>query len=170
LDDATIRARNMAVNACLACLNLQAVDVIGDGNCLFRSISICMCGDQSLHTELRQRTATHMAANYASLFNSSGMSSVDASSLRNCVSRIERANTEVGEECILTAADLLQRPVHVYKFVQPGSSGTTPTVYAPTTCAAVHAPISIAFYEPGHYCAVMPAPSIVIDNLNLQRE
>jgi hypothetical protein len=160
----------MAVNACLASLKLQAADVIGDGNCFFRSISVGICGDQSLHTDLRRRTATHMATNYASLFNTTGMSSVDAESVHRCVARIERANTEVGEECILTAADLLRRPIHVYKFVKPGSSGTSPTVYAPTTGTAAHAPIALAFYEPGHYCAVLPASSLVTDNLNLQQE
>lgn len=132
---------------------LQSVDVLGDGNCLFRALSVGLYGDETHHSQLRQHIASHLASNYASLFEVDSSSSVDTESVASCVRHVERVNTEAGQESIVSAADYLQRPIHLYKFVTP--PGVTPDVYMPRARKAVHPPIAIAFYEPGHYRAVI---------------
>lgn len=122
-----------------------------------------MYGDESHHLELRMRTAAHIAHNYASLF---GISSADTASVISCARRIESVGTEAGQESIVTAADLLQRPVHLYKFVT--TPGCSPEIYSPRICKAIYAPIAIAFYNPGHYRAVKPA--LFANSLNASLE
>lgn len=41
----------------------ETFDVVGDGNCLFRSLSMCLRGDQELHGEVRARVVSFVAAN-----------------------------------------------------------------------------------------------------------
>jgi hypothetical protein len=151
LDDATIKERNDTVEQTLASLGLQSVDVMGDGNCQFRAMSVGVYGDESHHSELRMRTASHMALNYQSLFKTSDTSLNDTEKVNMSVNRIKRDKEEVGQETILTAADLLQRQLHIYRFVTP--PGTTPEIYSPIN-KPVYPPIALAFYEPGHYRAV----------------
>jgi hypothetical protein len=161
---AVIDARNVAVDNDLASRKLQAVDVIGDGNCLFRALSVGLYGDESHHLQLRQDTATHLSLHYTSLFTMAGVSTADfdLDSVGSCVKRIQQANTEAGEKSIVAAADFLRRPIHIYKYVKP--PGNSPTVYPPSSGPAVHSPIALAFYEPGHYRAVKPIITPV--NLN----
>ena len=39
----------------------QRILTRGDGNCLFNSLSICICGNDSLNEEIRARTCVEMA-------------------------------------------------------------------------------------------------------------
>ena len=48
---------------CDADQNLVPVAVYGDGNCLFRSASLLLDGDQRRHLELRLRTAAELCIN-----------------------------------------------------------------------------------------------------------
>jgi hypothetical protein len=57
-----------------------------------------------------------------------------------------------GEDAILTAADFLRRPIHVYIAAEQSS----PLVYS--VCESSLTPILLCFMEPGHYQAVVKQP------------
>ena len=42
---------------------LVSVTVIGDGNCLFQSLSLVVCGDEEHHCELRVKSSVELACN-----------------------------------------------------------------------------------------------------------
>ncbi|KAI9342801.1 hypothetical protein DFJ73DRAFT_528098 [Zopfochytrium polystomum] len=49
----------------LAQLGLRQKDIVGDGNCLFRSLADQMCGDQARHFRYRTAVCEHIAARRA---------------------------------------------------------------------------------------------------------
>ena len=46
-DRVEIMNRNTSVDKQLSNLNLKPVSIVGDDNCFFQSVSVCMFGDQS---------------------------------------------------------------------------------------------------------------------------
>ena len=48
-----IAMRNSSVDKQHTSRQLISVDVIGNGNCLFRSVAMCLYGDQFRHAQLR---------------------------------------------------------------------------------------------------------------------
>jgi hypothetical protein len=94
-----------------------------------------------------------MSANYSRIFKVLGVDSIaDEESVKQCVHRMRMDGVWAGEEVILVAADLLQRDLHVYKYVE--KAGTFPVVYAAALDCRAGPPLGLAFYEPGHYHAV----------------
>ena len=55
------------IQSCIAAVDrqlyenhLHTSDVIGNGNCFYRAISVSLHGNQSKHTEIRQYVAKHV--------------------------------------------------------------------------------------------------------------
>jgi hypothetical protein len=133
--------------------------VIGDGNCFYRAVCVAINGSQDSHASLRKQLADYV-------------SSLPASSdacvpLKRLAADIQKAGSWAGEDVILATANFLQRPLHVYC----ASGITSPMVYTPeqsiTRPQPLHivnkstsTPINIAFYEPGHYQAVIDSASV----------
>ncbi len=137
--------RNNSVDLQLSSKNLCSIDVIGDGNCYFRALSVYLNGHESDHMTLRQTIIQCLATTF-------GLASDDAlgnESASNQVSKLMSSGTWVGEEAILATSAYLQRDVHVFTAFAKSS----PLIYAANSanCAP---PITLAFYEPGHYKAV----------------
>jgi OTU domain-containing protein 1 len=157
LDWATIQRRNQLTDKLLADKNLGTVDVDGDGNCLYRALAHNLTGSQSLHRELRQGTAHHYANNYGIIYDVNNLSQADYESIHN-QARIMATNKEyAGEVAIKAAADYLHRDIEVYT----STSIDFPLTYHPVLKPGCHLPLNyplrIAFYEPGHYRAVVPS-------------
>ena len=79
--------------------------------------------------------------------------SLTANDVHNYVSDISSDGVWVGEDIITTAANHLQRNICVYM----STSSTSPLVYSPQTAYSMLPPLRIAFYEPGHFKAVLNA-------------
>lgn len=123
---------------------MHAIDVLGDGNCFFRSLSVCMYGHQNSHDNIRQSVSR-------SIINQA--SSAPPSERAALLQRAEYVSTTKawpGEDVIIATAVCLQRLLHIY--VAGGSAA--PLVYSPDTAPADSSPLLLAFYEPGHYRSV----------------
>jgi hypothetical protein len=140
--------RNAALHLQLQRKHLKLVNVQGDGNCLFRAMSVNLCGHENQHGELRCAVASHMPK-CKPLRN---LSDNDADSLRKCQQRADAMRQDkiwAGEDVILAAADYLQRDIHVFIAAEQAS----PLVYS--TGVTALPPVRIVFTEPGHYQAVV---------------
>jgi OTU domain-containing protein 3 len=128
--------RKTAVYKQLSEKHLAYVDVTGDGNCFYRAISCTLHDNESQHAELRRLIAEHPSLHHARIFKtSSDVTSAERASIED--QRVQRMRVNgvwVGEEAILAAADLLQRELHVFKYVT--SVGISPSVYLPVAHSA----------------------------------
>jgi hypothetical protein len=142
--------RKTAVYKKVSDRHLTYVDVTGDGNCFYRALSCTLHGNESQHAELRRLAADHLSLHHASIFKiSSDVIPAERTSIDQRVQRMRLNGVWVGEEAILAAADLLQRELHVFKYVT--SVGTSPSVYAPASGSGIGSPLCLAFLEPGHF-------------------
>ena len=117
----------------------------GDGNCFFRALSYCLYRDQRQHTTLRASVASYVSrqANVAS--------PEDKDSLRKRAAEVAKDGVWPGEDILLASANFLHQTIRVY--LAHGVS--SPISYSPSTTSS-KPPLSIAFFEPGHYKAVVP--------------
>ena len=133
---------------------MKLIDVIGDGNCLFRSLSVCLYNTENEHIKLRQSVIDHILqldANGKALLGVS----IDVAdpSVRQQFAKLRLLGTWAGEDIILTAAAFLQRPIHIYNYASKGNS--TPLIYFPPASQVTSlSPICLAYYLPGHNRAV----------------
>ena len=125
-----------------------------DGNCLFRSLSVCLYNTENEHIKLRQFVIDHilqLAADGKALAGVS-MDVVDPS-VRQQLAKLRLPGTWVGKDIILTAAAFLQRPIHIYNYTPKGNY--TPLIYSPPASQVISlSPICLAYYRQRHYRAV----------------
>ncbi len=143
LDDRTIKERIHALDSQLRNKQLTTQDVAGDGNCLFRALSVCLYGHENEHTVLRASIAKHILSDNSSVMPRYG-------ELSKHVNNISKNGVWVGESVIVAAADYLQREIDVYI----AAASVSPLVYSPHPEATQNSPLRLAFYEPGHFRAV----------------
>ena len=143
-----VLSRNAAVYHQLANDYLRAVDVAGDGNCYFRALSFCIHGNQRSHASLRALIASHVKR------QAETAATEDKATLLKRAGDIATDRFWPGEDIVLATAFCLQRAIVVY--VTHGSS--SPFTYSPLT-ASSKPPLTLAFFEPGHYMAVVPIAS-----------
>ncbi len=154
LNSAEVKRRNAVVDGQLRAEGLRAVDVIGDGNCYFRAVSVCLYNNESCHLALRKSIVNHILE-LASTGNALPGVSMDVEdpSVRQELDRMMRSGTWAGEDMIAATAAFLRRPVHVYTFTS--MCDASPLIYpSPAQQTADVHPIRVAFYLPGHYRAV----------------
>ena len=153
LDAATIYQRNEVLDKKLNDDHLTTVDVVGDGNCFYRSISYGLHRNQLSHSELRQNIAQHLLTNYAKIFKTTVDCKDDYDVISKCVNDMKTDCVWAGEESIIAAADFLCREIRVYKFST--SLHKIPIVYSPCSDLNFSPALRIAYYEPGHYRCVV---------------
>ncbi len=132
-------------------MKLRTVSIIGDGNCFFRSISMCIYGDQSQHKELRNNVANHVLASGKEIFTHVKDIILGDESIRKSADAIRVDCSWVGEDAILATADYLKRNISIFL----SSTIVSPITYYPSSCTSVRPPVRVAFYEPEHYAAVV---------------
>ena len=140
---------------------MRARDVLGDGNCYFRALSVCLYGHENGHSVLRQSIVRHI-----SILADEGKSlpgvcmDINDKHVRQQLELLMKDNTWVGEDIIVAIASYLQRAVHIYNYTT--QSGSSPQKYLPSDCSLIicASPITLAYYEPGHYKAAEPDNSV----------
>ena len=142
-----IRTRNDDVMRQLSAKHLQAVDVCSDGNCFFRALSVCLNGHQDNHSSLRKLIASHV------LKQAEAAHPADRAALRQRAQEVAADGFWPGEDIVLAASDFLKRPILVYA----AHGNSSPIQYLPSSSINTLSPISVAFFEAGHYMAVISA-------------
>jgi OTU-like cysteine protease len=163
IPQSVIMSRNTSLDSQLRNKGLHTTEVISDGNCFFRSVSVSLYGSQLRHTELRKSVAEHVLLNYEHIFASAGVTSGDGEAARKCAESISKDGTWAAEDAILATADYLQRDIII--FVSP--SKISPLTYTANCISPKQQPIAAAFYEPGHYRPVfekLDAPSVMSEH------
>jgi hypothetical protein len=139
----------------LAAKNLRSIDIVGDGNCFYRALAFGLHGGESHHIRLRQITARHFDAQFQVIFGSNNLTATDKDAIHRRSLVLATDREEVGEEAIKTAADWMQSSIEVYT----SSAKEPPLTYLPAPRCSCYQPLNqplrIAFYEPGHYRAVV---------------
>ncbi len=129
----------------------MAIDVLGDGNCLFRAASIGLYGTESSYDLLRQQVASFIES-YGILRGVTSTSPDDGASLSEHVKNMRTSGVSVGEDTIVALADICCRDIHVYM------ASTNTLVYHQSEGLPIASPLRLAFFEPGHYMAVVDIP------------
>ena len=138
---------------------LRAIDVIGDGNCYFRALSFCLFGHEQGHMMLRKTIVDQ-------LFRAGNMlggvaitcEELQKDDVRKQVAKLKEDGSWVGEDMILASAAHLQREIHVYVAMDGKTAAqNSPRIYSapPSTAPVGSLPLLLAYYEPGHYRAVV---------------
>lgn len=157
-----VKRRNTAVDGQLEAEGLMAVNVVGDGNCFFRALSVILYRNEDKHLWLREAIVQHVLqlADADHALPGINMDVADQT-VRQQLENQRIVGTWAGEDMIVAAADFLKRPVHIYTFTTQTCS--SPLVYSPVNGGTVSTPLCLAFYLPGHYKAVC---SITTNHLN----
>ena len=158
VDQLEVISRNASVDKQLTLARLKCVNVVGDGNCLFRSLSVCLYNHEDRHSELRSQIVHHMAVNYSAIFpdfcnksTDADKNSIDQKQLQKLTAKLLTNGEWIGEDVIKAAASYLQRDIKVLISVVESS----PLIYTAPSSVGVQTPVCLAFYEPGHYRAVV---------------
>jgi hypothetical protein len=149
ISESDISKRNFAVRRLLENERLRAINVKSDNNCYFRSLSVCVYGNEEHHASLRAEVAHHI--NEQAITSSPADSAV----LHKCSTDIARDGFWPGEDVIAATANCLKRTICVYL----AAGNSSPICYVPSSVHPpdkTQPPIKVAFLEPGHYNAVLP--------------
>ena len=149
MPDDIILSRNAAVNHQLATSYLSAIDVAGDGNCYFKVLSFCIGGNQRSHKTLHALIASYVKR------QAEAAAPEDKGNLFKRAADIAINGFWSGEDIVLATADSLQRAIVVYV----AHAASSPLTYPPTT-APNKPPLTLAFFESGHYKAVVSTHNI----------
>ena len=156
----------MALNKQLSEQGLRSIDVIGDGNCLFRAVSKVIYGSENRHVYLRQQAANIVAESGCILDGLTDTSPDDNHSFAEHLKVIRTPDKAVGEDMIIALAKFFKCCIKVH------IAHSEPLIYQPLTSIVSDCSVNIAFYEPGHYRAVLPIDNacndsdMQLDNIN----
>ena len=90
-------------------MNLRTINVIGEENCFFRAISVCVYGNQSRYKELRANVVSHILADRKKIFARINFSKSGDNAIRKSADAIKLDGSWVGEDATLAAADYLRQ-------------------------------------------------------------
>jgi OTU-like cysteine protease len=140
------------------------VDVDADGNCFYRAVALLVTGSQSSHTSVRQQVADLIESRGSIL---QGLVNTNNVEFKNYILALRTPGNfdHVEEDTIMAAAEIYSREVYVYTAL------AEPLIYSPNNNSIQHQPRRLAFYEPAHYKALVPATSssnLLISPSNVQ--
>ncbi len=145
--------RNDAVDRQLASCGLTTVNVAGDGNCMFRAASYALYGHERSHLDLRKSVADCIESNGSFFDVTVDKSPDDNNDFLSHLQELRRVGVSVGEDAIIALAHVTGRPIRVHvAFIEP-------LMYQPRQCTSA-LPVELAFFEPGHYKAVVQVNSL----------
>ena len=146
--------RNSALCVQLEGQGLVTVDVAGDGNCFFRAASYAIHGNDTSYQILRQQVASHIEQSGVMLGGWTNVSPDDGKNFKQHIQLLRTDREAVGEDAVKALSELFHRDVIVY------IANALPLVYSPNGGRrSGDGPIRLAFFEPGHYRAVISPPS-----------
>jgi predicted DCC family thiol-disulfide oxidoreductase YuxK len=127
---------------------MHSVDVAGDGNCFYRSLSVCLYRHEDAHADIRLKVAQSIAD------KASCATPDDRAALLRRAAYVSRDQAWPGEDVILATAACLKRHLHIYV----AGARDVPSRYSSDVTSSGAPPLTLAFYEPGHYRAVITSP------------
>ena len=95
------------VNKRLLADGLQAINVSGDGNCFFRSVSVSLIGSEIDHAMLRNSIVQFMSNEAASILGH--CDTPTAKQVHHCLQNLSRDGVWAGEEVLRATASYLCR-------------------------------------------------------------
>jgi hypothetical protein len=124
---------------------LEIVEQAGDGNCLFRAVSLQVYGDASMHAEIRERCMDFMARDpeHFAPF-------VDGD-FALYIKRKRRLGVHGNNPEIQAMSELFNRPFEVFT----PDRGTEPLNIFQSTYKTKDAPIRLSYHDGNHYNAVI---------------
>ena len=128
---------------------LTTVDVASDGNCFYRATCYARHGSNNGHVALRQTVASHIEQSGGSLGGIINVSSDDGKTFAEHVNSLRTDGVSAGEDAIVAIADFYQPEVHVHV------AYSDPHIYRPSRDIITDEPTQLAFFEPGHFRAVV---------------
>ena len=134
--------RNAKLDKQLDLKGLTSIKVSGDGNCLFRALSV------SIYVHEFNYSFFHSTVVQYILEHAACVASKDAEACRKLANTVAQEGRWVGEDVFPFAAIYLKVDIQLYL----ASDSMSPILYSSGLpgCTLV----MIAFYEPGHYKAV----------------
>lgn len=125
---------------------LEMVEQAGDGNCLFRAVSLQIYGDASMHAEVRERCMDFMAANEEHFGEFVTGETYVEYIARKRLDAVHGNNPE-----IQAISELYNRPVEVYT---PDRGGVPLNIFHEEYGTA-DMPIRLSYHDGNHYNAVI---------------
>eukprot|EP00658_Telonema_sp_P-2_P026012 TRINITY_DN20491_c0_g1_i8.p1 TRINITY_DN20491_c0_g1~~TRINITY_DN20491_c0_g1_i8.p1 ORF type:complete len:365 (+),score=102.69 TRINITY_DN20491_c0_g1_i8:170-1264(+) len=130
----------------------------GDGNCLFRSVSMVLYGDESVHEIVRAHCLDYMVAQ-AHAFEP--VVAGDFGAYVQAKRKTDGSASSWGDEPeLLAMSELYSRPIQVWTFIEePDTGRLEPQIfskYEPAMALQGAAPIRVVFLGKGHYDALLP--------------
>mmetsp|Transcript_12198 Transcript_12198/g.23335 ORF Transcript_12198/g.23335 Transcript_12198/m.23335 type:complete len:564 (-) Transcript_12198:27-1718(-) len=125
---------------------LEIVEQAGDGNCLFRAVSLQVYGDPSMHSEVRTRCMDFMAVNeeHFSEF-------VTGEAYADYIARKRLDGVHGNNPEIQAISELYNRPVEVYT----PERGASPLNIFHEEYGTADIPIRLSYHDGNHYNAVI---------------
>jgi hypothetical protein len=128
---------------------LEMVEQEGDGNCLFRAVSLQVYGDSDSHMDVRKRCLDYME-NDASHF--SQFVEEEGESFQEYIERKRQYGQHGNNPEIQALSELFNRPVEVYV---PENGGATPINIFHADYKTCDQPIRLSYHDGNHYNAVI---------------
>ena len=139
---------------------LEIVEQEGDGNCLFRAVSLQVYGDASMHAEVRERCLDFMERDpeHFSPFlamedagSAASTTPTGTDSFATYIARKRHLGVHGNNPEIQAISELFNRPVEVYTPEQ----GAEPLNIFQTAYKTSDVPIRLAYHDGNHYNAVI---------------
>uniref|UniRef100_A0A7S2S8I2 ubiquitinyl hydrolase 1 n=1 Tax=Eucampia antarctica TaxID=49252 RepID=A0A7S2S8I2_9STRA len=125
---------------------LEMVEQDGDGNCLFRAVSLQIYGDSNMHVEIRNRCLDYMAREEAHFSQF-----VVGEPFREYLTRKRINGVHANNPEIQAISELFNRPVEVYV----PSNGAKPINIFHSEYKTADIPIRLSYHDGNHYNAVI---------------
>ena len=100
--------RNAKLDKRLALKGLTSINVCGDGNCLFRTLSVSMYGYEFKYSFLRSTVVQHI------LEHAACVATKDAEACRKLANTVAQEGRWVGEDVLPFAAICLKEDIQLY--------------------------------------------------------
>ena len=138
------------MNQRLQARELKVQDVRGDGNCMFRAVSLQLQGPLSDHNALRNSVASDMESSHSFLGGLLDVSPDDNKTRMAHTENFRKDGVSVSEDAIMALSEVTHRTIYVHTAFMDN-----PLEYKPIHRSKCDGePINIAFFESGHYKAV----------------
>lgn len=126
---------------------LEMVEQEGDGNCLFRAVSLQVYGDPSMHGEIRRRCLDFMAKD-----ESHFSQFVTGEPFQDYINRKRHDGVHGNNPEIQAVSELFNRPVELYI---PDNGAGKPLNIFHAEYKTADAPIRLSYHDGNHYNAVI---------------
>lgn len=132
---------------------LEMIEQAGDGNCLFRAVSLQVYGQSDNHAEVRERCLDFMAQNEEHYSNFVAATDEDRT-FQDYIARKRRDGVHGNHAEIQAVSELYNRPVEVYS-VDTSSPSCKPMNIFHAEYKTSDPPIRLSYHDGNHYNAVV---------------